>query len=123
MTETELREMRRNLDDQYKKDRETLDRMIDLVSRSNGPDTSTARQHDPTRGMTINERIAHYVLEIEDNFTMQEAKKYIQEKDPKFAVRLKEQSMSTALWKMKKAGDIKIIIPKKGKSAAIYSKK
>src|SRR5437879_6561161 len=101
MTETELREMRRSLDDQYKRDRETLDRMIDLVCRSNGPDASTAKQPDTTRGMTINEKISHYVLQMEENFTMQDAWKFIKEKEPKFGAKLNQQSMSTGLWKMK----------------------
>jgi len=39
-----------------------------------------------------------------------------------FGADLTRQALSTGLWKMKKAGTIKIIIPKKGSSAAIYSK-
>ena len=58
---------------------------------------------------------------MEGNFTMRDAWKFIKEKDPEFGSGLNRQSMSTALWKMKNAGKIKIIIHKKGKSAAIYS--
>ena len=124
MTESEVRAMRHKLDEQYKKDRETLDRMLDLVSRSNGGvEGRKESANDVDRGMTINERVARHVLRMPGNFTMQDAWAYIKENDPDFGNALNRQSMSTALWKMKGKGDIKIIIPKKGKSAAIYSKK
>jgi hypothetical protein len=121
MNESELRAMRRNLDEQYKKDRETLDRMLDLILRSKGTE-SVRHSEEPPGALTINERIAAFVDEIEGNFTMQDAWKFIREKDPEFGAALNRQTMSTAMWKMNKAKVIKIIIPKKGKSAAIYSK-
>ena len=113
MTELNFARCAENSTTSIKKDRETLDRMIDLVSRSNGHDASVAKSPDPLRGMTINEKVAHYVLEMTENFTMQDAWKFIKDKDPKFSDKLNRQSMSTALWKMKKSGDIKIIIPKR----------
>lgn len=123
MNESEVREMRRKLDDQYKKDRETLDRMLDLILRSHGGSSRVSSSDENAKSATINERIASCILQMESNFTMQDAWKFVKEKDPEFAATLNRQAMSTALWKMNKAGDIKIIIPKKGKSAAIYSKK
>lgn len=115
--------MRRKLDDQYKKDRETLDRMLDFIVRSKGAPSSRDGAQSEEKELTINERVASYVMEMESNFTMQDAWKFIKEKSPEFGTSLTRQSMSTALWKMKKAGAIKIIIPKKGQSSAIYSKK
>ena len=123
MNETELRDMRRKLDDQYKKDRETLDRMLYFIVRARGGADSPSRNESAQKGLTINERIAAYIFQIDENFTMQDAWKFIKEKDPEFGSSLNRQAMSTALWKMTKSRDIKIIIPKKGKSAAIYSKK
>ena len=122
MTETEVREMRRNLDEQYKKDRETLDRMLDLILRSNGSNKRGSESSESVRSMTINERIANHIFQMDGNFTMQDAWKFIKEKDPEFGATLNRQAMSTAIWKLNKSKDIKIIIPKKGKSAAIYSK-
>lgn len=122
MTESEVREMRHKLDDQYKKDRDTLDRMLDLISRSNGS-VEAPTLDDSLRSLTINDRIARHVFMMQGNFTMQDAFSFIKEHDSEFASTLNRQSMSTALWKMKGKGDIKIIIPKRGKSAAIYSKK
>lgn len=123
MNESEVREMRRKLDDQYKKDRETLDRMLDLILRSNGSGVRNSASEENSKALTINERIASHIFQMDGNFTMQDAWKFIKDKDPEFSATLNRQSMSTAIWKMNKAGDIKIIIPKKGKSAAIYSKK
>ncbi|MBI3876601.1 MAG: hypothetical protein HY300_11745 [Verrucomicrobia bacterium] len=121
-TEKELRDMRRKLDDQYKKDRETLDRMLDFIVRANGS-SEIKPAEDSKSTLSINERIANYVLQIEGNFTMQDAWSFIKQKDPEFGAALTRMSMSTGIWKMHKAGKIKIIIPKKGRSAAIYSKK
>ena len=123
MNESEVREMRRKLDEQYKKDRETLDRMLDLILRSTGGDARSSASDGNAKALTINERVANYIFQMDGNFTMQDAWKFIKDKDPDFAATLNRQSMSTAMWRMNKAGDIKIIIPKKGKSAAIYSKK
>lgn len=123
VTESELRDMRRKLDEQYKKDRETLDRMLDFTLRSKGAsDVGPATKDNPS-ALTINQRIADHVIQIEGNFTMQDAWRFIKEKDPEFGKTLTRMSMSTGIWKMHKAGAIKIIIPKKGRSAAIYSKK
>ena len=121
MTESELREMRRKLDDQYKRDRETIDRMLDLVIRSKGAGNPSSPPAEIEKGLTINERIAKHVYEMEGNFTMQDAWKFIKDQDPEFGVSINRQTMSTAIWKLNKSGEIKVIIPKKGKSAAIYS--
>ncbi|MGC3960472.1 MAG: hypothetical protein QM813_21845 [Verrucomicrobiota bacterium] len=121
MTESEIKEMRRKLDEQYKKDRETLDRMLDFMHRSKSP-ISPPPSNDDVAPLTINERIANYIFEMDGNFTMQDAWRFIKERDPEFANNLNRQTMSTGLWRMNKDGKIKIIIPKRGKSAAIYSK-
>lgn len=114
--------MRRKLDEQYKRDRDTLDRMLDLIGRSKGGKGIQIKEDDATKELTINDRIEGFVLELDSNFTMQDVWKFIKEKNADFGNSLSRQALSTALWKMKKAGTIKIIIPKKGPSAAIYSK-
>jgi CHASE1-domain containing sensor protein len=121
LTESQIKDMRRKLDEQYKRDRETLDRMLDLMLRSNGGSTASSQQ-ESVEAMTSSERISDLVLKIEGNFTMQDALKFIKESAPDFASDLTQQALSQGLFKMKKAGTIKIIIPKKGSSAAIYSK-
>ena len=121
MTEKHILELRDDLDEQYKKDRETLDRMLDLVRRQE-PNGSDEEESDPTRGMLIKDKIAYYVLSIPNNFTMQDARKFIQEKDPRFASKLRPDALSAALYRMTKEGQVKIVIAKKGISAAIYSK-
>lgn len=122
MNEGEVREMRRKLDEQYKRDRDTLDRMLDLITRSKSGSGVHVAQGDAVEPLTVPDRVAALILQLDTNFTMQDAWKFIKEKDSEFGAELSRQALSTALWKMKKDGSIKIIIPKKGSSAAIYSK-
>lgn len=116
--------MRRSLDDQYKRDRETLDRMLDLFSRSptsisNGGSSSKS---DEDTHLSIPERIYLYIQQVDGNFTKQQLNKFIEEKAPKFSKGLSAQALSGALWKLSKDQKIKIVIPKKGIAGAIYAK-
>jgi|ERR1035441_9775212 hypothetical protein len=123
MTILEIKEMRRKLDQQYKSDRETLDRMLELVSRSGTSSSAAGNGEEENSGLPMGEKIADYVQQIPGNFTMKDARKFIEDKAPDFAKRINNrQAISTALWKLHKAGKIKVIIPKKGQSSAIYSK-
>lgn len=122
MNEAEVREMRRKLDEQYKRDRDTLDRMLDLITRAKGAKNSQLKEVEAPESLTIQDRIAGFILQMDTNFTMQDVWKFIKEKDADFGNELTRQALSTGLWNMKKDGTIKIIIPKKGSSAAIYSK-
>ena len=122
LTELELNEMGQGVEEDYRQDLETLDRMRGLIRRlkERVPLPTPGETVDSHR--TIKDRIDGYILGIIGQFTMQSAWKMIREADPRFGRSLNQQTVSTALWRLHKDGKIKVVSPKKGKSAAIYLK-
>lgn len=120
MDEKTIRELKQQLDEQYKKDRETLERMAEFIARQKGVSTESVLE-EMERHTTQYEKVEGHIVAMKGNFTLRDVRSFILEHDDKFAKSLPEQAISNALWKMKKAGKIKIVIQKKGSSAAIYS--
>ena len=118
MTENELRAMKRDLEMRYKRDRDTLDKMIDLFRRQQNGTQDTPPEAD--EGMFLKDRIAKFVREMEGHFTFRDLKEAIRIKAPQFAHELRDETISATLAQMKRDEDIKVVVPKKGRSAAIY---
>jgi hypothetical protein len=62
------------------------------------------------------------IEKMEGNFSRKQMIKFIMEEDHAFYKELTDTAISTALWKLTKAQKIKIVIPRKGTSGAIYSR-
>ena len=120
MTEDTIREMRRKLDEQYKKDRETIDRMEEFLIRNKKASLSAQVPSIPEPALTIVDRIFQFIEKMDGNFTMKQLMKFIADEDANFSKDLSYQSIPTALWKLTKSEKIKILIPRKGKSGAVY---
>jgi hypothetical protein len=122
ITEYEVRKELAGLDERYRKERELLVEMLEFVRRNNQNGGRPSEPEDATDQMLLKDGVVHFIRQMTGNFTLREAREFIQKKSAPFASRLKNDApISVALARMRKAGQIKVVIPKKGPSAAIYA--